>query len=342
MSPSEGSTLRPHTSYAKSPKGSHAPGSGHVHLALTSSNRASFITSLAAYPLKLLSPTPLPSQPSHLAVIYTLAYGGGLVAGDVVSLRVNIDQGCGLIMLTQGSTKVFKRRPGIRPLSHPPTSLSVNAGGDPNLTRQRMHVTLQSGSFLLLLPDSISPFRASSYSQTQRFVLPQDGTASILILDWVNSGRGQRMTTTPEEKDEEIWSMEKYGSTNEVFIGEKLVMRERMVLDNATFPQIRKGGLSEIARQLAPYNIYATLLLLGPHLIQLLNYLKTLADRTRQFQLKEPPGLIWSFSETEEGQGGVLRIAAREVEDARKWLRGVLYAGGIGDMVGEGLWPRLI
>ncbi|KAK8858570.1 hypothetical protein IAR55_002799 [Kwoniella newhampshirensis] len=340
MSPPEGSSPSPHIRRHPTGGNPHTPGSGHLHLTLTSSHRANFSTLLAAYPLKLLSPTPLPSQPPHLALIYTLAYGGGLVAGDVVSLRVNVDEGCGLVMLTQGSTKVFKKRPGLRPLSHP--SSGPTSSESASLTRQRMHVAIRSNAFLLLLPDSISPFRSSSYSQTQRFVLPPDGTASILILDWVNSGRGQQRSASKYSEEEEIWSMEKYGSTNEVFLGEKLVMRERMMLDSKQINKKNHKTLSLIAKQLAPYNIYATLLLLGPRLAQLLDHLKTLTDRTRQFQLKEPPGIVWSFSETEEGQGGVLRVAAREVEDARKWLRGVLYAGGIGEMVGEGLWPRLI
>ncbi|OCF33480.1 urease accessory protein [Kwoniella heveanensis BCC8398] len=509
---------------------------------------ARFSSLLAAYPLKLLSPTPLPSQPPHLAVLYTLAYGGGLVAGDVISLRGEVEDGCGLVMLTQGSTKVFKRRPGIRPLSHAArgkgpgaspipsntTSTGSATGMGSALTRQRMHITLRSNSFLLLLPDSISPFRDSQYSQTQRFVLPQDGSASILVLDWVNSGRGQRQmagvgtgvgvgarkdghetqrstsvaavptpipdgsrsigkssvvaassstsssvvaaietppTTVPNSahaspttvntrsnppiriighshshtqplnhndrvtpaqkpigithhEQDEIWSMEAYGSTNEVFVGDRLVMRERMVLDNpgtntpiqaekktktkedgkrksstmsrtpcadytgkvqagvedstqpsdsttllsittavppperASEPKLQSkpppkpsSKLSPTAQSLAPYNIYATVLILGPHLSPLMTYLKNLSDHpsARQYQLRDPPNLIWSFSEviapkstTGGGGGGVLRVAAVEVEDVRIWLRRVLKAGQVDKLVGEGLWSRVI
>jgi len=38
----------------------------------------------------------------------------------------------------------------------------------------------------------------------------------------------------------------------------------------------------------------------------------------------------------------VVRIAAKSVEEARDWLRGVLLAGGIKELVGEGVWPRII
>ncbi|ODO05278.1 urease accessory protein [Cryptococcus wingfieldii CBS 7118] len=310
------------------------PGEGTIHLS-PSPNHPRFASLQAAYPLKLLCPTPLPSQPSNLATLYTLAYGGGLVAGDVVSLRTKIDEGCGLVMLTQGSTKVFKRRPGLRPLSH--AHISSSPASDPSLTRQRMHIALAPGSFVLLLPDSISPFRSSIYSQAQRFLLPPDGSASALILDWVNSGRGQR----PDLGDEEIWSMDMYASTNEVVVGDKLVMRERMVLENS--PATNSPELSPIAKQLSPYNIYATLLVIGPHFADLIKYIKSYGDRMRQFQLTTPPGLVWSFSEVDEKLGaGVVRVAARETEDVRRWLRAVMLGGGVKDLVGDGLWPRCI
>ncbi|WRT67772.1 uncharacterized protein IL334_004745 [Kwoniella shivajii] len=329
------------TSDTAQPSDSSCSPNGTAHTNEHRNGRSRFSTLSAAYPLKLLSPTPLSSQPSNLSLVYTLAYGGGLVAGDLISLQGEIGSGCGLVMLTQGSTKVYKRRPGIRPQSnfrshqHPPSSKVENEKEktDPSigsdLTRQRLHVKLNSHSFLLLLPDSISPFAKSQYSQTQRFILPQDKTASILILDWVNSGRGQRSTF-----GEEIWSMEKYNSTNEVFIGDRLAMREKMILDNSS---------SDVSKQLSPYNIYATLIFSGPHLTKLMKVLKQWSDKSRQFQLKLPPGLVWSFSEIDSESGaGIVRVAGRETEDVRIWLRGCLEAGGVKDLTGDGIWPRCI
>ncbi|KAK4689534.1 urease accessory protein, partial [Tremellales sp. Uapishka_1] len=315
---------------------SNSPGTGHLHL--TNPSRARFSSLLGTYPLKLLSPTPLPSQPSHLAIAYTLAYGGGLVAGDLISLRILVERGCGLILLTQGSTKVFKHRPGIRPLSH---SIVRSPLAENQPSRQRMHVTLEPGSLVLILPDSISPFRNSRYSQTQRFVLPPCRTASVLILDWVNSGRADQRGET----EKEIWAMDSYASTNEVVVGDRLIMRERMVLDNPipaeSTANPKDDQLSKVACRLAPYHIYSTILIHGPHFASLIRRLNDMTDRTTQFQLPRPPGLVWSFSPIED-TGGVLRVAGVEVESVRKWLRETLAAGGIADMVGEGLWPRLI
>lgn len=319
----------------------HDPGSGHIHLAPGSR----FSTSRASYPLKLLSPAALPSQPPNIGTIYTLAYGGGLVAGDVISLRVEVDEGCKLVMLTQGSTKVFKKRPGIRPKSHQlRTSSATRLSNDHWTVLQRLHVTLQPGSVLILMPDSVSPFKDSRYNQLQRFVLPSCGTSSAIVLDWVNSGRGQQQGFAGATDEVEVWSMARYASTNEVLVGEKVVMRERMILDNdSTQASTRQSndGRSFMSRHLAPYNVYATLLVIGPRFKQLLEHLRLAADQVQQFQRNRPQTLTWAFSPVEDGKGGVLRIAAAEVEDVRAWLREHLDKGEVREMVGDGLWPRI-
>ncbi|KAL1412877.1 hypothetical protein Q8F55_000626 [Vanrija albida] len=334
-----------------------APGAGQLHL--THAPRAHFSTLRAAYPLKLLTPNPLPSQPQSVRLAYSLAYGGGLVAGDSVALGIDIDAGCGLVLLTQGSTKVFKHRAGLRPKSH----LLAHAGpGAAPTTRQRMHVALGPGAFLLLLPDSVSPFRASSYAQAQRVTLPACGTASALILDWVNSGRGARPPATvhagppggvrdrqrrgeepkPSSPDDEVWAMAYYSSTNEVVLAGEVVARERMVLDNRAHDTGDTGaGLSPAAVRLAPYHVYATVLIEGPHLAPLRAHLDKVVDGTSQFQLPRPPGLLWSYSPLSD-TGGILRVAGLEVEDVRDWLRAAFTAGGVHDLVGPALWPRCI
>ncbi|WWC96106.1 hypothetical protein V866_002973 [Kwoniella sp. B9012] len=298
----------------------------------SSSTKARFSTLSAAYPLKLLTPSALPSQPSSLGIVYTLAYGGGLVSGDLISLRGEVGKGCGLVMLTQGSTKVYKKRPGIRPKSS-----STKIQGE--MTRQRLHVTLQSEGLLLLLPDSISPFSKSKYTQHQRFVLPSDRTGSALILDWVNSGRGLQ----DQQKETEIWSMDYYDSTNEVYMGDELLMRERMVLDNQHSITTMGNSESRMAKSLAPYHVYSTILYIGPKFEKLAEYLKFKSNNTRQYQLKSPQELIWSYSETDQKyMSGVIRIASVEIEQTRIWLREILESAGIKDLVGEGIWPRCL
>lgn len=363
------------------------PGTGHLHL--SAGPRARPSTLLGSYPLKLLAPNPLPSQPAHVALVYTLAYGGGLVAGDCVQLRVIIDPGCTLVLLTQGSTKIYKQRAGLRPKSHgmsPALAKAISEGQESPTVRQRMHITVGKAGCLLLLPDSLSPFRGSRYAQAQRVVLEEG--AGVVLLDWVNSGRGERSTKPPPrpweerhgrkmkgqsdingtmggrgrgadgedsvsvpnglqelakanptaDRDTEVWAMGYYSSTNEVLIHDKVVARERMVLDNG---DLDSKDWSPTALRLAPYHVYATVMIYGPPFQALREHFARMVDGTSQFQLPLPPKLLWSYSATSE-DGGVVRVAAVEVEDVRDWLRAALETGGLADHVGSGLWPRCI
>jgi urease accessory protein len=139
-----------------------------------------------------------------------------------------------------------------------------------------------------------------------------------------------------------------YASVNEVALEgrSQVVARERMVLDNLGLGHdTREQGsvLSPVARRLAPYHVYATALLYGPQLAPLRTLLTALSDRTSQFQVPCPPGLLWSYSQLgTDDQGGILRVAGTEVEDVRVWLREVMDVGGVRALVGDALWPRCI
>ena len=71
-----------------------------------------------------------------------------VVSGEVGS-------GAGLVLLSQGSTKVFKFRPGRR---------AASLSGPIPVTRQELHFSVQSGAALLLLPDPVTCFEAASYT----------------------------------------------------------------------------------------------------------------------------------------------------------------------------------
>lgn len=340
------------------------PGSGILTL-----ENGVFSTTQASYPLKLLSPHAV-----GVRLAYMIAYGGGLVAGDHIHLDVTVGAGDTLALLTQGSTKVFRHQAGIRrpqshllhAIHHSRDTLGTAARGDARplntyaggrypadlradepeapTSRQRMLVTVREGGTVFLLPDSISPFKDSRYVQAQRFVL--EPGASALVLDWVNSGRGRHepppvLKDKIHEKDykhvptqaDEVWQMEYYASINEVVVGGRVVARERMVLQDQHGNSIRD--------RLRPYHVYATVLVYGPAMAKARTLLDAIADNESQFQIPRPPGLVWSWSALDE-HGGIIRLAAVNVEDIRFWLRSVLTQGGMADIVGESLWPRCL
>lgn len=65
----------------------------------------------SSYPLKLLSPR---STQPNVRVVYVLTYGGGLVAGDQVSLSAEARDGATLVLLTQvRAQNLIPAEPGL-------------------------------------------------------------------------------------------------------------------------------------------------------------------------------------------------------------------------------------
>ncbi|RMY42634.1 hypothetical protein D0865_11822 [Hortaea werneckii] len=194
------------------------PGNGTIHLSLLPPDTPRLRTASYQYPLKLVSPAPTRSNdedPKLVHTVYLLTYGGGLVAGDIINLSVTLETTTRLVLLTQGSTKLFK------------------APNRQIISRQNMNVDLAPDSALCYLPDPVQPFAHSSFEQSQTYtvLLPTTGiqsTANLCVLDWVCNGR---------PANGEDWSFFRYGSRNEIYCHlpdgrKRLLLRDNVLLDD--------------------------------------------------------------------------------------------------------------
>ncbi|KAG2120746.1 UreD urease accessory protein-domain-containing protein [Suillus discolor] len=297
-------------------------GTGHITCDLHSSTVV-FSKLSSSYPLKLLSPR---VAEHGVAIVYVMSYGGGLVGGDCMQLVVEVGKECKLLLLSQGSTKVFKTRAGnrastrFRTSSQPtPSSLSLQA-----VTTQSMEVTIAPDSALFLLPDPVTCFRSASYTQAQTFHLA--GSASIVLLDWVTSGR--------KSMDEE-WDFLRYYSVNEVFVEGRRVARDVLLLDNSSYdtqtasesclsnPTTRPPPRT-LKNRLAPYSCYAMLLLYGPQTHGVVTDLQAKYRTISIFKRATPERFLWSLTPVDDGKGTVVRAAGVDTEDVKNWFKEVL------------------
>ncbi|KAJ3548331.1 hypothetical protein NMY22_g1303 [Coprinellus aureogranulatus] len=314
--------------------------SGHGRIVVTShGSKAVFSELAAAYPLKLLSPR---IGSDGVAVVYVLSYGGGLIGGDEVVLTAEVKDKARAVILSQGSTKVFKVRVGSRlaassgralPRSTPtarlqsattPPSLqqttdTINDSVAAPLTTQTMEYSVEEGAGLYLLPEPVTCFRDASYKQIQRFYLKR--TSSLVLLDSITSGR---------QAWGENWDFSKYCSLNEVWIGGKVVAKDVMLLAGPNIQEdppdsghISKRSLRE---KLAPYSCYAMVLLYGPQVRETICDIEALYKQETVFQRKKPTDCIWSFSLLGEGplDGAIIRAAGKETEGVRSCLKYIL------------------
>jgi urease accessory protein len=177
------------------------PGFGEVSV-ICGPERSVVSRARATSPLRLLTPT----NHGDAAWIYTSTYGGGLVDGDLISLRVRVEEGAAAFLSTQASTKVYRSARGSD------AELNAEIGRD---------------ALLVVLPDPVVCFASSRYRQVQRLDLSEG--ASLVLVDWVSSGR---------RASGERWAFDEYVS--------RTVVRDRgrLVLHDATALRAPDGDLA--------------------------------------------------------------------------------------------------
>lgn len=189
-------------------------------------------------------------------------------------------------------------------------------------------------------------FHQANYSQRQSFHLA-DSTSSLILLDWYTSGRMDMHSEQEhiERKGQgEEWTFSRYRSENVVVLdSESKVLANDVLLLEHTHPAPTTPSpdcTTSYHHRVAPYHCYATLLLFGPSTSALLATLAASFARITQYPQSNPYELVWSFSALHHGSAGIARCAGRSTEAVREWVREVLAAGGIVDVVGHDLWQN--
>ncbi|GME44649.1 Urease accessory protein UreD [Neofusicoccum parvum] len=341
------------------------PGHGSIVLALLPPSTPVLQTVTYQYPLKLIAPEPQPVAPNSPAsytprtvhtvhTVFVLTYGGGLVAGDTITLRVTLAPATRLVLLTQGSTKIFKAAAAPAP--------RLRSG-------QTTDVRVAPGAALCFLPDPVQPFADSGFAQTQRYVLlaPRAGAdepvGSLCVLDWVSEGRGALG---------EHWDFREYVSKNEVWLAPegaalehkdgdgagrgRLLLRDNVILrnereDGAGAASAASAGT--VIGRMDELAAFGTLILYGPVFATLAQYFMDEfaamprigakkwhtsppgeqqaltpqeAIRAARLQQEADDGVLWTAAAV---RGSVLvKFGAKSVEGARRWLGSMIKSEG--------------
>ncbi|KAJ1675472.1 hypothetical protein EV182_001196 [Spiromyces aspiralis] len=333
-----------------------------------------------SYPLRLVNPQCSPLLPKATAeegregvngrchnhphyyypsVNYMLTYGGGLVHGDHIRLRVKVGPQVALLMLTQGSTKVFPKREGRLPS----TLVSPLSRLDPTQTYQTIIVDVAPGALLCLLPDPVTCFGQAQYHQRQRVHLQDPATSALVMLDWFTSGRADRG---------EHWDFDVYSSVNVITIPRnselsagsagrrrsEIVVRDALLLN-------RNSPLTSFKARLRGYKVIGYLVVLGASLEYVANRFRQLHEQVKvrpftvtehhhhhqQRQHGQPTSgpdhdnagggdddfkrVVWSVSEIREfGTSGVaVRFAGSSTDLLKRWLKSHLLS--LRELIGD-------
>ncbi len=264
---------------------------GHGTICIENSYGVAELTHLSfAYPLRLMPVKRNQEQAFHRAV-FMVGFGGGMLDNDSISINISVAKDCSLSLLTQASTKIYKSNNG-------------------NGCRQELIATVQENGLLALLPEPLTCFKDARYEQRQEIHLEKN--ASLIVLDWVTSGRSSRG---------ESWLFTRYASETILFLDNNLLLREPWQLQN-------EGDSFPLHVRMHPYHCFATILLFGPRLIPTINRLKNLSNDEKITRNNPKQSIIWSgsiftssdISLGEVGEGMVLRAAAQDTVMMRSWI----------------------
>ncbi|RUP43841.1 UreD urease accessory protein-domain-containing protein [Jimgerdemannia flammicorona] len=299
------------------------PGQGRIHCTAYGS-KAIFKCLSAKYPLKFLSSQ---SHRDRVAIAYMLSYGGGMLSDDRVIVDVDVDDNATLMLLTQGSTKIYKNKLQQQSIAGTATSQEPTAADRGAF--QTLNVRVSPLATFLLLPDPVTCFRASSYTQKQTFHVASVDTGTLVVLDWYTSGRLLHGET---------WAFHKYASRNDVYVAGKLVIRDSTLLEdeNRTSPVNSTGNspTSYVAR-LGPYTCFATLILLGASLADAVAAILVRFDEVSLQRTTRPRELMWTVSPVCRGGGVLVRVAGMETEAVRGFLKEGCLRGGLERLLGD-------
>ena len=303
------------------------PGHGAIVLAVLPPNRPVLSTLSFQYPLKLIAPAatflPDDSKPRSSSTIHTvflLTYGGGLVAGDSIDLRVVLAPETRLILLTQGSTKIFK-------------SPSHDV-----VTTQTTLFEVDHDAALCYLPDPVQPFGESAFEQKQIYNVVGTKT-NLCVCDWVSEGRTARG---------EKWSFRTYTSRNEVWLVDAQKKRRLLLRDNMILNHCSGAAAETVANRMKDLGVYGALILCGDMFRMLGSYFMTEfkalpqigsrqwdvpekptpeeAERASRVEQESKDGVVWTAALVRGFV--VVKFGAREVEGAKRWLRHMLKIDG--------------
>ncbi|KAF3053830.1 hypothetical protein E8E11_010416 [Didymella keratinophila] len=310
-------------------KSTSKPGHGSIVLEILPPSTPVLKTVSYQYPLKLIAPEPLPppdyvaevDTPRLVHTVYLLTYGGGIVAGDSIDLNVHLDHQTRLLLLTQGSTKIFKTL-------------------DPQIvSHQHMNVHLKYDAALVYIPDPVQPFAHTAFSQSQIYYL-KEGQGSLCVCDWVTSGRSARG---------ENWDIYEYKSRNEVWATEpsgkrRLLLRDNLILDKHGRTDMR------LSARMDGFSVFGTLIIRGPVFLSLAKFFldefealpriggrnwgdTVQAELTNKEQWRAErqtretrDGVVWSAANVRDFV--LVKFASTEVEGSRDWLRNMIKEEG--------------
>lgn len=263
---------------------------GTAYLTFTRSGSETVLTrAFATSPAKLIAT----KGRGATCWVYSATLGGGLVGGDEIQTRADVTAGARALLTTQASTKVYR---SLRP------------------SRQILNATVERQALLAVVPDPVVCFADADFTQAQRYDL--DADASLVMVDWITSGRhaaGER------------WAFSRYESRFDIRRGAERIFFDALVLES---------NIDSVAERMGRFEVLVTAIITGPLVA---GAAKDIVSGLSQAPIHSGADLLAAASRLRDG-GALLRMAGTSLEQVGHALGS--YLAFLSPLVGDDLWSR--
>ncbi|MES2646562.1 MAG: urease accessory protein UreD [Bacteroidota bacterium] len=201
----------------------------------------------------------------------------GILDGDSYSVKLELEENCNMQLHTQSYQRLFQMKEGAK---------------------QLMEVTLQAGASLVYLPHPAVPHATSIFSSVNKIFLQQK--CSLIWGEILTCGR---------QLKSEYFSYSKYHSITEVYIDNRLVVKENLLMQPAMVNVNAIGQLEGYSHQASLLCIYDN------------EYLPGTMDAIYDFLVMQP-AIEFGISKTPL-KGFIVRILGFKAEQLHHLLKSV-------------------
>ena len=224
---------------------------------------------------------------------YTATLGGGLVGGDEIRMTAEVEADARALLTTQASTKIYRSTRGAT---------------------QSLFAMVRARGLLAVLPDPIVCFSSAAFTQTQTYELSAD--ASLVVVDWMTSGR---------HASGERWAFSRYESRIAIERDGRPVFYDAVLLES---------DLDSVGDRMGRFDVFLTAVLSGPLVAQGAEEIVQSIART---PVRGQADMIQAASKTSDG-GILLRIAGTSVEEVGRTVRDSF--AFLSSLLGDDPWSR--
>ncbi|MFP6904257.1 MAG: urease accessory protein UreD [Verrucomicrobiota bacterium] len=245
------------------------------------------VASRSIPPLKILNPANL----SDAAMVFLSSYGGGMVQGDTVRLRIDCGDEARVFVGSQANNRIFKH------LDSPDTQQLING-------------TLGARALVVSVPDPLVMHADSRFRQVQSWDLAAD--SSLVLADWIQSGRSD---------SGESFAYQRWTSELRIQVEGRIACIDRFKSDPGEAAPGHPSRFGDRALMLNIYLVGPVRETLGPLLMPFTAFKEIPQVRELSEQPTSPyPGLIVSMNPVENKNLSIVRALAHTREDFKPML----------------------